>query len=400
MAGFDFSRIEDVVSIPPTARKLLEKAEKEMTLCLNVRVDDQTTIMTDAYVVYYNTVRGPAKGGVRFAPNVTLAETRDLAERMVWKTALAGIPFGGGKSGVRIDARSLTPYAKREIIREFVHLIRNELTSGSYIPAPDMSTGPKEMAVIYGELHIPECVTGKPVAVGGLPGRTEATGRGVATSACYAATHILKKDISDCTVAVQGFGNVGSWTAVFLARANTKVVAVTNICGGVYNEKGLDIPKLVKYNSANDALSGFAPEAITNEELLALDVDILIPAAVENVFDERTALNVRARAIIEGANGPTTAEADNVLAEKNVLVIPDILANSGGVIASYVEWRSAKSGSITLAKEVYDTIDERIIVAFERMMHFAQQNSLTYRDAAMALAVEEVVEAMEQRGWV
>jgi glutamate dehydrogenase (NAD(P)+) len=237
-------KLDQAIPIPLKALKLLERSEKETTIFLNVRVDDRTTITADAFVVYHNTARGPAKGGIRFAPDLTLPEVRDLAERMTWKTALTGIPFGGGKSGVALDPKTLSPYAKREIIREFVHLIRNELTTGSYIPAPDLGTGPREMAVIYGELHIPECVTGKPVAVGGIPGRREATGRGVATAARLAAQRILRKEISECTVAVQGFGNVGRWTARFLSSLGAKVVAISDSKGGAFNGDGLDIEEL------------------------------------------------------------------------------------------------------------------------------------------------------------
>ena len=388
-----------VMRIPPRAIELLERAEKEMTLFLNVRVDDRTVITADAFVVYHNTARGPAKGGIRFAPNLTLSEVRDLAERMTWKTALTGIPFGGGKSGIAVDSKSLTPYAKREIMREFVHLIRNELTTGSYIPAPDLGTGPREMAVIYGEFHIPECVTGKPVAVGGVPGRREATGRGVATAARLAAQRMLRKEISECTVAIQGFGNVGSWTARFLSSMGAKVVAISDSKGGAFDEDGLDVEELSKHKVETGSVVGFAEE-ISNDELLSLDVDILIPAAVEEVLREENAGDVRAKLIVEGANGPTTPEGDEILRERGIPVIPDILANSGGVIASYIEWRSAKSGSITSASEVYATIDERINFAFGRMAELSEDKDVSYRDAAMAIAVGEVVRAMEERGWI
>lgn len=398
--GFCLSRIAGVLHIPPNAIRLLERAEKEITIFLNVRVDDKTTITADSFLVYHNTARGPAKGGIRFSPDVTLAEVRDLAERMTWKTALTGIPFGGGKSGIAIDPKSLTPYAKREIIREFVHLIRSELTTGSYIPAPDLGTGPREMAVIYGELHIPECVTGKPVAVGGIPGRREATGRGVATTALLTAERILGKSISECTVAVQGFGNVGSWTARFLSSMGAKIVAVSDSKGGTLREEGIDVEELSRYKMDEGTVVGFARHEISNEDLLSLEVDILIPAAVGGVLDEGRAEKVRAKAIVEGANGPTTPEGDEVLKDKGVPVIPDILANSGGVIASYIEWRSAKSGSMTSASEVYETIDERIGFAFERVIKLRDEKGISYRDAAMALAVREVVTAMEERGWI
>lgn len=394
------SSIERIAHIPLRAVRLLERAEKEMTIFLNVRVDDETTIMADAFLVYHNTARGPAKGGIRFASNLTLSEVRDLAKKMTWKTALTGIPFGGGKSGISVDPKSLTPYAKREIIREFVHLIRNELISGSYIPAPDLGTGPREMAVIYGELHIPECVTGKPVSVGGVPGREEATGRGVATASCLAAEYILDRKISNCRVAIQGFGNVGSWSARFLSSMGARIVAISDSKGGTFREKGLDVEELLAHKRKTGSVVNFADRNISNEELLSLDVDILIPAAVQNVLNEKTAGKVKAKVIVEGANGPTTNEGDEILREKDIPVIPDILANSGGVIASYIEWRSAKSGSMTSSLEVYETIDERIKFAFERTRRLAEEEGMVFRDAAMALAVREVVRAMEERGWI
>lgn len=279
-------------------------------------------------------------------------------------------------------------------------MIRGDLTSGIYVPAPDLGTGPKEMAVIYGELHIPECVTGKPLGIGGLPGRKEATGRGVAFSAISAVKKILKRDIKGINVAIQGFGNVGSWTAYFLDKMGAKVIAVSDITGGLYNKKGIDIAKLIHYVSEKGNIKGFDGDKISNEELLSVDTEVLIPAAVENVLTKTTAPKVKASLVVEGANGPTTKEADEIFEKKGTIVIPDVLANSGGVIASYIEWKSAKSGSMTSTEEVYEFIDKTIEKSFDKMTALAKVKKRTFKEAALVLSAQEVVEAMENRGWI
>ena len=400
VGGADLSRIGRLLNLSSIEEKLLEKDEKQTIIDLRAKLDDKTVILADAYLVYHNTARGPAKGGIRLAPNVILEETRDLAERMTWKTALTRIPFGGGKSGISVDLRTTSAFTKKLVIRRFVHEIRLELSSGSYIPAPDLGSGPPEMAAIYGELHMPECVTGKPPRVGGLPGREEATGYGVSIAAIYALEKLRNKDVKETKVAVQGFGNVGSWTCNFLSERGARIVAVADAYGGVTNPDGLNIKELSRHVNENGMVKGFKGRTITNEDLLSLDVDVLIPAAVENVINRETAPRVRAKTIVEGANGPTTAEGDAILRKKGAIIVPDILANSGGVVASYVEWRSGKSGSITPRQEVYDTIRETIADAFDRVVETSERLSLSYRDASMVLAVDEVVKAMHDRGWV
>ena len=280
----DFDTISHYTRVPDNARLLLEKPEKEIKLTLNLRLGEKRLVQADAFVVYHNTARGPAKGGLRFAANVTLEETRDLAERMVWKTALTKIPFGGGKSAVSLDPKSLSRQEKVAILKEFVHLIKEELFSGNYIPAPDLGTNPSDMAVIYGETHRPETVTGKPPSLGGLPGRKEATGRGVATISVLALKRLLNISPEKASFAVQGFGNVGSWTAQFLSRSGMRLVAASDIGGGIFNESGLGTSELVKWAESGQTVSDFSNgERISNEQLLSLPVDVLIPAACENV---------------------------------------------------------------------------------------------------------------------
>jgi len=401
MSSVDFEKLKRCIKIPEAAERILTKREKEISFNLTIMLDENTVIEGDCYVVYHNTARGPAKGGIRFSPMVTLEETRDLAERMVWKTALAGIPFGGGKSGIRLDPTKITRFQKTAVLKEFVHMIQWELRSGAYVPAPDMGTTPFDMAVIYGETHMPESITGKPPRVGGLPGRREATGHGVAFVAIMGLQEILRQVPERTTVAVQGFGNVGSYTALFLQEYGCKVQAVSDVSGGLYNEKGLDIADLFEYTRLNGSIAGYGKaESITNEELLLLGVDVLCPCALENVIHEGNAADIKARMIVEGANGPTTAGADAVLNENGVVVIPDILANSGGVVASYVEWRKAKSGSITEASETYHTIDDRIGLAFSQMREYNQKFKIDNRTAAQAIAVEELICSMHDRGWM
>ncbi|MDD2486436.1 MAG: Glu/Leu/Phe/Val dehydrogenase [bacterium] len=401
MSSVDFEKLRHCIKIPEAAERLLTKREKEICFNLTIVLDENTVIEGDCYVVYHNTARGPAKGGIRFSPQVTLDETRDLAERMVWKTALAGIPFGGGKSGICLDPTKLTRFQKTAVLKEFVRMIEWELRSGAYVPAPDMGTTPFDMAVIYGETRMPESITGKPPRVGGLPGRREATGHGIAFVSIMGLQEILRQVPERTTVAVQGFGNVGSYTALFLQEYGCKVQAVSDITGGFYNEKGLDVAEMFEYARLNGSLAGYDKgEAITNEDLLLLDVDVLCPCALENVIHAGNAANIKAKMIVEGANGPTTAEADLVLNENEVVIIPDILANSGGVVASYVEWRKAKSGSITEAAETYHTIDDRIGLAFNQMRECSERFKVDNRTAVQVIAVEELVCSMRERGWI
>ena len=401
MPSIDFDRLSQWIDIPANARKLLERPERQTIMNLNIRSTAGELVMGDLYVVYHNTARGPAKGGIRISPAVTLAETVDLAERMVWKTALVKIPFGGGKSGIAVDASGLSLFERNEMVREYVHLMESDLTGGVYIPAPDFGSRPSDMATIYGQTHLLTSVTGKPPRVGGLPGRTEATGRGVAHSVKLALERICGRDLTGTTVAVQGFGNVGHWTAKFLTDAGAKVVAVSDAVGGRYNPNGLDVDDLMQHTSEAGTLDKDAPgDALTNAEVLALDVDVLVPAAVENVLTAETARKVKATLIVEGANGPTTPEGNEVLERAGIPAVPDILANSGGVIASYIEWRNAKSGSITDRAEVFAALEGVIERAFDEVTAVAREKKISHRRAAECVAVEEVVAAMTDRGWI
>ena len=400
MSNVNFGALKKYIDIPAAAESLLTRPERETRLSLNLKIHANRILQAESYVVYYNTVRGPAKGGVRMTEDVTLEETRDLAERMVWKTALARIPFGGGKSSIAINPDTLSRFEKTAVIKEYVHLISLSLAHGMYVPAPDMGTNATDMAVIFGELHMPECVTGKPPRVGGLPGRLESTGRGVSRTGLLILKHLLKKNPDKATAAVQGFGNVGSHTALFLYQAGVAVVAVSDYTGGRYKKDGLDIPSLIKHQEATGSLDGSRGTVISNAELLAAKVDLLLPCAKENQITRDNAGDVRATAVIEGANGPTTPEADAVLDERKIPVVPDILANAGGVIASYVEWRQGKSGAITERDETFSTVENRIGIAFDDMLRTAREKNVPLRIACQLSAAEELVASLRDRDWI
>jgi len=398
----DFKVVRRYLKMTDEVANLLATPERQLILYLNVNLERGENVIVRAYVVYHNTARGPAKGGIRMQEDVTLEETSALAELMAWKTALARLPFGGGKSGIAINPKGLSALVKRNLIQEFVHLIRPDLFAGSYIPAPDMGTGALEMAWIYGETHMPESVTGKPPRVGGLAGRQEATGRGSAHAARLAANHILDKPIEDATVAIQGFGNVGYWAARFLEGWGARVVAVSGRNEAIYCPDGLDVDRVHNHRRRKGSFDGYGrgTELITNARLLALDADILLPAGPGGVITARNAPKVRARAVVEGANGPTSLEADEILFKRGIHAVPDILANAGGVIASYLEWSDAKSGRISTADETFAEIEGNLGRAFNEVLTFSRDNKTTLRTASHVVAVREVMSAMYDRGWI
>lgn len=395
MSVVDLERVSRYTNISTPAMQLLSRDDQEHYANLNLKWDSKL-IQADAYIVFHCIVRGPAKGGIRMAEDVTLEETRRLAELMTYKCALARIPFGGGKSGIRINPKTLTPEARRELISEYVHVFSPILANGAYVPAPDIGTGPSDMATIYGCTHIPESVTGKPPRIGGLPGREEATGYGVASIVKAAAGGIMGRDLKGLTVAVQGFGNVGRWTARFLADWGARVVAVSDVSAAVYMDGGLPIEDMAGVKTLDEV----AYPRIDREDLLTLPVDVLVPAAIGGVLTGDVASKVQARLVVEAANDPTTPEGDKVFAERGIPVLPDILANAGGVIASYIEWRQAKSGSLTDKLETYQAIEKQILSAYANVIEVADRERITHRLAAQIIAVNEVVESMRDRGWI
>jgi len=330
-------------------------------------------------------------------------ETRNLAEIMTYKNALMELPFGGGKSGIKFDPYKVDDFTRIAIIKEYVHMMREELASGAYIPAPDMGSTPQDMATIYGETHRAESVTGKPVIIGGLPGRLQATGRGVSHAVKLGVENILGKKLEETQITVQGFGNVGRWTACFLKQMGAKVITVSDIGGGVYNKKGIDIEKLMDYcPTSRDSVKGFpGGESVTMEEFLSVESDVFVPAALENVITKETAPKIKTKIVVEGANDPTTEEGEKYLLKNGVRLLPDFFANSGGVIASYIEWRNAKSGNQTSEKEVFEMIDGKIEQTF--FAGLKAKNELkcgSMREAFSALALNALIDAMKARLWI
>ncbi|MEM3420760.1 MAG: Glu/Leu/Phe/Val dehydrogenase [Candidatus Hadarchaeum sp.] len=391
--------IVKLVGMPERAYKLLSEPDRIIRCRIRRHIPGVNSFIY-VYLVYHSAARGPpGKGGVRMSSDVTLEEVAQLAEIMTYKNALMDLPFGGAKSGIVADS-NLPPDVKHLIMTAYAHELKNELLSGHYVPAPDIGTGPSEMAAIFGETHLRESVTGKPIGIGGLPGRREATGYGVSVISERSVQEFLEKDISDATVAVQGFGNVGSWTCEFLSKMGAKIVAVSDVRGGSFCKDGINIEELKNYFQKAGTVCGFGGSQITNQELLELDVDLLIPAAVGGVIHAGNAAKIRADLIVEGANAPVTKEADEVLLKNKKIVVPDFLANAGGVVASYIEWREGKSGAKTKKEETYAVIKETLMEAFEETLQFSVSKDISLRKSALALAASRIVDTMYARGWL
>ncbi len=355
--------------------------------------------------VIHNEVLGPSKGGIRYAPDVTIDEMKALAAWMTWKCAIIGVPFGGAKGGVKCDPRKLSIGELERLTRRYTADLVDVFGPDKDIPAPDMNTNEQIMAWVLDtySMHARRTesavVTGKPLILGGSQGRREATGRGVmiVTMAALERLHLRP---SECTVAVQGFGNVGSVAARLLQEQGCKVVAVSDITGGYYNPDGLHIPDLIEYAEEHHRLLEGYPRAerITNEELLTLDVDILVPAAKENQITAENAPDVKARIIVEGANGPTTPEADEILNKKGTLIIPDILANAGGVTVSYFEWVQNRQGFYWTLDRVNRRLDRMMRTAFNNVYSATQKYNTSMRIGAYVIAVDKVASALRIRG--
>jgi len=385
-------------------RGILRAAKRELSVHFPVQMDDGSTRMFSGYRVQHNLARGPAKGGIRYHPAVTLDEVRALAMWMTWKSAVVNIPYGGAKGGVVVDPRSLSVTELENLTRRYATEISIVIGSNEDIPAPDMGTDGRVMAWIMDTISmhrghtVAGVVTGKPVSIGGTLGRLEATGRGILFVIGEVARQ-HKIQVEGATVAVQGFGNVGSVAAILLAKEGAKVIAVSDSTGGVYNQQGLDMGTLSKRGWPGGRLDT-APggDRISNEELLSLPVDFLVPAAMEGQIGAANAAGVRARFVVEGANGPVTPEADAVLAGNGITVVPDILANAGGVIVSYFEWVQDLQFFFWEEDEVNERLKRVIGRAYRDVARTAQEENVSMREAAMLLAVGRVVEATRVRG--
>lgn len=385
-------------------REILRHCKREFTVNFPVQMDDGSVRVFTGYRVHHNEARGPVKGGLRYSANVSLDEVRALSMWMTWKCAVANLPYGGAKGGVMVDPRSLSRRELERLTRRFAAEIGLLIGPDEDVPAPDMGTDAQVMAWImdtYSMMHghsVPAVVTGKPVTIGGSSGRVEATGRGVLFAAQKACAY-QGASLGGSRVAIQGFGNVGSVAAKLLSEAGAVVVAVSDSKGGIYAERGLDIGLLF----ARKREHGLVPDGhpgvrISNEELLELPVDILVPAALEGQIHGGNAARIRAPMIIEAANGPTTPDADAILGERGVFIVPDILANAGGVIVSYFEWVQDLQSFFWEEDEVNARLQRIIDRAFDEVAAIRDAESCTMREAAYVLGVRRVVEATQVRG--
>jgi glutamate dehydrogenase (NAD(P)+) len=402
MSRFDFAA--EKLHLDPGLYKILRHPEKQIIVSVPVLRDNGETDVYTGYRVLYNTSRGPAKGGIRFDLNVSLDEVTALAAWMTWKCAVVNIPFGGAKGGVICDPTTMSPTELERMTRRYTSAIIETLGPDSDVPAPDVNTNERVMAWIMDtySMHkrhtVTAVVTGKPVAMGGSLGRREATGRGVMFST-REALKCLSMPIAGTRIAVQGFGNVGSVAATLLQREGATIVAVSDKSGGLHNPQGLDVPDVQKWVAEKKLLAGYPKaEAITNEQLLTLPCDVLIPAALENVITSKNAANIQARIICEGANGPTTANADRILEEKGVFVVPDILANAGGVTVSYFEWVQDRGGYFWDEETVNQRLERIMVNSFDEVIAMARKHGVTNRIGAYMLAIERVAAVHRLRG--
>jgi glutamate dehydrogenase (NAD(P)+) len=400
-----FDKAAERLQLPGGLRDMLRRPWRELLVQVPVRMDDGRIEVFSGYRVQHNGARGPYKGGVRYHPAADLDEVRALAALMTWKTALVGLPYGGAKGGVQCEPGRLSTGELNRLTRRYTLNIEHLLAPNRDIPAPDLGTNAQTMAWMmdaYGQLHghSPAIVTGKPVELGGSLGREPATGRGVGYVLEEAAKH-FGLDTAGARVVVQGFGNVGSWAARLIHAMGCKIIAVSDADGGVYSPKGLDITELLRQKQTGAGVADLpGAERITNAELLELDCEVLVPAAIDNVITSENASRVQASYILEGANRPMTAEADDILNDRGVVVLPDILVNAGGVIVSYFEWTQNLQEFHWEEERVNEELRKTITSAFHQVRERVAADGSTYRQAAFEIAVERVARAVELRGFV
>jgi glutamate dehydrogenase (NAD(P)+) len=400
-----FDEAADLVHLKDEFYDVLKTSYREIAVQVPVRMDNGSLRVFKGYRVQHNGARGPYKGGIRYHSSADLDEVRALASLMTWKTALMDLPFGGAKGGIECDPTGMSAHELEGMTRRFTLSISHVLGERRDIPAPDVNTNAQVMAWMmdsyssrYG--YTPAIVTGKPLDLGGAPGREAATGRGC-VYVLEAAAKRWDIDLESATVAIQGFGNVGSWAARELHERGIRVVAVSDVSGAVYNEKGLDIPALLGWASSKRHLADVdGCEQITNEELLELDCDVLIPAALGEVIHAGNADRVRAGVIIEAANHPTTPEADKILSDRGVRIVADILANAGGVTGSYFEWAMNIQQFRWKEAQFNTELQDAMVRAFDACASFAERRNVSLRQAAFAIGIERVARAARLRGYV
>ncbi|MFZ0304655.1 MAG: Glu/Leu/Phe/Val dehydrogenase [Terracidiphilus sp.] len=400
----NFDTAADAMGLDRNTREMIKYPERMLTVSVPVRMDDGSIHRFEGYRVQHSSCRGPAKGGIRFHPQVTLDEVKALATWMTWKCAVVNIPFGGAKGGITCDPKHMSPGELERMTRRYTSAILPIIGPEQDIPAPDVYTNSQTMAWIMDTYSmtkgysIPGVVTGKPISLGGSLGRNEATGRGVFYTIQCACEH-LNIPLKGATVAVQGFGNAGSITAQLLFEAGAKIIAVSDSTGCVLNRDGLDIPELINMKAMCGHVDGFPEsEPIHPQDLIGLDCDILVPAALENMVHADNARSVRARIVAEAANGPLTPEADRILESKGAFVIPDILCNAGGVTVSYFEWVQDEQHLFWEAQDVYNRLERVMKTAFRDVLKIHLDKKVPMRIAANILGIGRVAEAVQIRG--
>jgi len=384
--------------------KIMRYPSREIIVHIPVLMDTGKIEVFTGFRVQHSIARGPAKGGVRYAPDVTLDEVRALASWMTWKCAVVNIPFGGAKGGIICDPKKMSASELERMTRRYTAELVEFIGPEKDVPAPDVNTNEQTMAWMMDtySMHmrqtVTSVVTGKPLALGGSLGRREATGRGVMI-VCDEAIKRLGLQRASTRVIVQGFGNVGSYAAKLMCEDGYKIIGIAEIDGGLYNPNGIDIPALFQHKERNRTISGFkGAEAYDPKELLVTDCEVLIPAATEAVITSRNADRIKARILCEGANGPTTAAADEILADKKVFVIPDILANAGGVTTSYFEWVQDRQGLFWRENVVNEQLKDIMVSSFSEVVHYAETHQVNNRIAAYMLAIDRVSKTIRVRG--
>jgi glutamate dehydrogenase (NAD(P)+) len=394
-ARWYFNHAADHLGLSTNMRKLLLTPEREVKVQIAMEMDNGDIGTFIGYRVQHDSARGPMKGGLRFHPEVDADEVVTLAQLMTWKTAVVNIPYGGAKGGIAVDPKSLSRAELEKITRGFIDAIHDVIGPDKDIPAPDMGTNAQVMAWAvnqYEKFHgfSPACITGKPLELHGSEGREEATGRGVVI-VTEAVLSKLQKTLAGSRVALQGFGNVGSFAARILHEAGAKVVGITDVAGGVWNPEGLDVTALSQWSNDHKGLAGFpGSDPMTNEQLLRADVDLLIPAALGGVLTAEIAKEVKAKVIIEAANNPTLAEADEIFHKRNIVVVPDILANAGGVTVSYFEWVQNRQHFRWDLARVRKELERVMVDSFDRVWNLAQEKHVPLRTAAYIIGIGRV----------
>jgi glutamate dehydrogenase (NAD(P)+) len=402
-AQAQFDEAAQLLEIDPGLIEIIKQPRRSTIVSLPIQMDDGSFRIFTGYRVQHSIVRGPAKGGIRYHPDVTLDEVRALAAWMTWKCAVVNIPFGGGKGGIACDPTKMSKGELERLTRRYAADLADLFGPNMDVPAPDVNTNEQTMAwfmdtySMHARSTVPGVITGKPVRLGGSRGRREATGRGV-QFCVREATEYLGMDLRQCRIAVQGFGNVGSIAAELINQLGGKIVAASDVRGAIQNPSGLNMSQLLEHVKRTGSVVGFSGGQPLSSSIIEYDCDILIPAALENQITHENASKVKAKIVAEGANGPTTHEADKILKERGIFVIPDILCNSGGVTVSYFEWVQNNQGFYWTEKEVNERLEQYMVKAFHDVLEIAVESKTTMRVAAFMLAIRRVIEVVKLRG--